>query len=171
MFYNKIDILFLQEHNIKDNTKLDYLDKYCRILINFSTCLKGGTAILIRSNSGEDVLNWEADVNGLIVSAKCKFLNTVFHLVNVYAPSGSSKKTIKEELFKNDILYFLRNNTSKLILGGDFNSITSKRDCSNPDTDLVSPALTQLKNQLKLKDAWLIINNDIGSLLYNRGAL
>ena len=72
-----IKLIFFQEHNIKDNTKLDGLDKCCKILINFSICLKGGTAILIRNNSGLDDLNWEADVNGMILNAKCKYLSSI----------------------------------------------------------------------------------------------
>ena len=149
MFLYKIDIMFIQEHNFKNQNNLEYLKKYCNILINYSNCHKGGTAILFNKCSNIDVLNSESDVNGYVISAKCKYSNSTIQLVNIYAPSGSNKKAIREELFQNELLYFLRNNTKNLVIGGDWNSITSKRDCSNQETDLVSPALTQLKNNLK----------------------
>ena len=158
---HRIDICFIQEHNIKDKSKLEYLEKFCNVLINHSICQKGGTAILIKKNSNVDILNCEYDVNGSIISAKCKYSNTVVQLINVYAPSGTNKKSIREELFQNDLLFYLRNNMHNVIIGGDWNCITSGRDCSNPDNDLFSPALTHLKNTLKLKDVWFLTNHDI----------
>ena len=159
MFLYKIDIFYIQEHNLKDHSKLEYLKKFCEVLINYSNCHKGGTAILINKGSNVDVLSWECDVNGHIVSAKCMYSNSTLQLVNVYAPSGSDKKSIREDLFQNDLLYFLRNNNQNLILGGDWNAITCKRDCSNIQSDLVSPALTRLMNNLKFKDTWFLTNH------------
>ena len=75
-----------------------------------------------------------------------KYFDTIIQLVNVYAPSGSGKKSFREELFQNYLLYILRGNVKNLVLGGDWNSVTTKRDCSNMETDLLSPAFSALKN-------------------------
>ena len=105
------------------------------------------------------VVNYEMDVKGHILSAQCSLFDTVFQLINVYAPSVNSGKKDREDLFQNDLLYFARKNLKNLILGGDWNCTTSQRDCSNLDNNLVSKSLIQLKNILKLKDVWLLTNN------------
>ena len=161
MILHKLDIIFIQEHNIKDGNRLEYLEKYCKILINYSQNLKGGVAILINNVSNVDVLNSETDVNGLVISALCKVSTVRILLLNVYAPSGTDKKREREQLFDSDILYFLRNNISNIIMGGDWNCITSPRDCSNSENDLMSKSLLSLKNNLKLKDAWFSLNHHI----------
>ena len=44
---HKIDILLIQEHNIREDGKVKYLEKYYKILMNKSTNFKGGTCIFI----------------------------------------------------------------------------------------------------------------------------
>ena len=46
--YNKIDILMLQEHNVKDVKELLYFYDKFTIILNPSSCRKGGTCILIK---------------------------------------------------------------------------------------------------------------------------
>ena len=62
------------------------------------------------------VVNYEMDVKGHILSAQCSLFDTVFQLINVYAPSGNSGKKDREDLFQNDLLYFARKNLKNLIL-------------------------------------------------------
>ena len=161
MFVHKLDIIFIQEHNIKDKNKLEYLEKYCKVLLNYTQNLKGGLAILINNTSNVDVLDSELDVNGFVLSALCRVATVKILLLNVYAPSGTDKKREREQLFGSDILYFLRNNISHIIMGGDWNCITSMRDCSNPNDELLSKSLLTLKNNLKLKDAWFLLNHHV----------
>ena len=48
MKYNKIDIMFIQEHNIRDmNNVCKELNDQYYILLNLSIAHKGGTAIII----------------------------------------------------------------------------------------------------------------------------
>ena len=42
-----IDIVMLQEHNIKSFEKIEYLNKFYNMILNKSILLKGGTLILI----------------------------------------------------------------------------------------------------------------------------
>ena len=42
-----IDIAMLQEHNIKDENKIEYLSEFYHIILNKSILLKGGTLIAV----------------------------------------------------------------------------------------------------------------------------
>jgi exonuclease III len=42
-------------------------------------------------------------------------------LVNIYAPSGTSKRIEREKFYQADLAYLLRSLPNTLILGGDFN--------------------------------------------------
>ena len=128
MMVQKLDILFVQEHNVKNISQVEYIKQYCDVVLNSTSLLKGGTAILINRKSNVKILQNEMDVKGCILSLKCNFLGTDLQLINVYAPSGNDKKLDREELFKNDLLYYCRNNLQNLIIGGDWNAITSQRD-------------------------------------------
>ena len=161
MMVQKLDILFVQEHNVKNISQVEYIKQYCDVVLNSTSLLKGGTAILINRKSNVKILQNEMDVKGCILSLKCNFLGTDLQLINVYAPSGNDKKLDREELFKNDLLYYCRNNLQNLIIGGDWNAITSQRDCSNPENNLLSKSLSMFKNNLKLKDVWLLTNHNI----------
>ena len=44
---NSIDIAMIQEHNVKDLKKIDYLNQFYHIILNKSILLKGGTLIAI----------------------------------------------------------------------------------------------------------------------------
>ena len=161
MYFYHLDIIFVQEHNVKEISQLEYVEKHCDIILNPTFLLKGGTAILFNKKSKVKVLHHEMDVKGHIISVRCIYLDTEFRLINVYAPSGTNRKKEREELFLNDMLYYLRNNLRNVIIGGDWNCITSKRDCSSYDNQLSSEALQKVKNELQLKDVWLLTNNFI----------
>ena len=50
-----------------------------------------------------------------------------YHLINLYAPSGSNHKTDRRNFFGQDVFRLIRglNSTSSPILGGDFNCVLS----------------------------------------------
>ena len=125
MLFHRIDIFFIQEHNVKDINKLEYIEKHCHIILNSTHLLKGGTAFFINKLSQVTILNHEMDAKGQILSVKCTVLDKEFQLINIYAPSGKNKAKEREELFKDDLLYYLRNNLRNVILAGDWNCITS----------------------------------------------
>ena len=69
MKYNKIDILLLQEHNIKDiNVISKELNDFCFISLNPSISLKGGTAILICKSLPYDIVSEEKSADSRIIS-------------------------------------------------------------------------------------------------------
>ena len=161
MFLYKLDIIFVQEHNIKEEGKLEYVEKYCKVLIHYTRLLKGGIAIFIDNASNVDILNSENDTDGHIMNAYCRYSNVNIQLLNVYAPAGNGKKKEREKLFNTDILYFLRNNISNIIMGGDWNSIACMRDCSNSDNELLSKSFVSLKSNLKLIDPWFLCHHQV----------
>ena len=73
-------------------------------------------------------------------------------IINIYAPSGTAKRTEREEFFNTDILGLLPLSPIQLIIAGDFNCVLNNKDCTGQRTS--SQALHRLINGLKLKDAW-----------------
>ena len=148
----KIDIIFLQEHNLKNDYNLDIItDKY-KAFINTSLLSKGGTGILIRKNVGIEVIHVEYHHSTRIMNMKIKIRDKMYQLLNVYAHSGSNLKVERENLFSQDLLFYLQQNIDNLILGGDFNSIIRDIDASTPHSYLKSESLKSLCSELKLRD-------------------
>jgi exonuclease III len=58
-------------------------------------------------------------------------------LINIYAPSGNSKRTEREYLFNNELAYLLRNTPTNILLGGDFNSVLEPADTTGHYTCIV----------------------------------
>ena len=83
------------------------------------------------------------------------------HILNVYAPSGSKFHQEREQMFRDEIIYYLRNNLSNTILCGDFNCILNKRDKSKNSTCPLSKNLSSTITNLNLKDVWSSRRNDI----------
>ena len=105
--YHKIDVIFLQEHNIKDRSKINEIDKKFHVFINLSINLKGGTAILIDKRLPIYVINEEKSADSRLISLRIKLYNQIIHLVNTYAHSGKNANLDRENLFDTDLLYIL----------------------------------------------------------------
>ena len=69
--YYKIDILLLQEHNIRKENILcnEILDAY-HFEINYSIALKGGTAIMINKRLPYNIVAVEKSADSRIISVK-----------------------------------------------------------------------------------------------------
>ena len=88
--YNRIDILLIQEHNLKDSKEIcsELNDEYY-VSLNYAVCNKGGTAILISKRIPYYILNEEKSADSRIISMKLKVYDQFIHIVNIYAHSGS----------------------------------------------------------------------------------
>ena len=151
--YYKLDIIMLQEHNIKAGNSLNYVKQYFEVFMNYTTCLKGGVAILISKRLLPiTILNQEMDYEGRVLSLKIKLGEKILQLLNVYAPSGSSKRRERDMFFDN-LLYYLRHNVDNIIFAGDFNCITHVKDVSTMDKTAISKKLGDLVKGIGLKDA------------------
>ena len=93
------DIICIQEHNISNIENIDILGEYYHTYINICYQLKGGTAILIRRNSGIKIVRIELHASSRIMYVKCELNNVSFDVINVYAHSGSNFKNEREALF------------------------------------------------------------------------
>ena len=78
--YHKIDILMLQEHNIRDKNKLcqELRDAFV-IDINLAVSFKGGTAILINRKTPIQVLSSEKSADSRVMSMKLKYYELYKH--------------------------------------------------------------------------------------------
>ena len=158
--YKKIDILFLQEHNLRErNLICNELLELCDIFINLSVNQKGGTATLISKKFNYGLQSNEFSADGRIVSTIIKHYNTELHLVNVYAPASASHSE-RDSFFQNDLLYYLRNKLNNVILGGDWNCILSERDCQSRNIQ-VSKTLLNIVRSIKCKDAWFCKDRNV----------
>lgn len=152
--YNNVDILLIQEHNIRGPGVIcKELNEFCFVSINYANCLKGGTAILINRKLPFVVLSDEKSGDSRIISMKIKIYDQMLHLINIYAHSGKEKTIDRDNLFKNELLYYLRNNLQNTLIGGDWNCVLSERDTSS-DEVTVSKSLLNTVRTLNLKDAW-----------------
>ena len=159
---NNIKIICLQEHNIKDKGKLmDMFYDNFDVVLNESINLKGGTAVLIDKSLGCKILQIEKSPCSRITSVKLVIGEKRMHILNVYAPSGSKFHQVREQMFRDEIIYYLRNNLSNTILCGDFNCILNKRDKSKNSTCPLSKNLSSTITNLNLKDVWSLMRNDI----------
>ena len=85
-------------------------------------------------------------------------------IIIIYAPSGTAKRTEREEFFNVDILGLLPLSPIQLIIAGDFNCVLSNKECTGQRSN--SLALQRLINGLKLKDAWDPNKNPFGFTHY-----
>ena len=156
---HKIDVLFAQEHNIREGLmSSDFSDKY-DIILNHAIAHKGGTAIFIRKHLNCKIQSCEMSADSRFISAKVLLYGKNLHLLNVYAPSGS-RNSERDEFFKNDMIYYLRNNLDNSIIGGDFNCVTSQRDASSNSVH-ISNGLSNMVRDLKLKDIWTMSHKTV----------
>ena len=63
-----IDILLVQEHNVKDISVLSYLSNFTEIVLNPTTNLKDGAMICINKKTDVKLLTKEMDSSGRIVA-------------------------------------------------------------------------------------------------------
>lgn len=105
------------------------------------------------------MISCEKSHDSRILSLRIKLEEQILHLLNIYAPSGTKYHTERENLFKKDILYYLRSNLGETILAGDFNCVLSENDVSKENVSLKSKALLNTIRQIKFIDAWWVKNN------------
>ena len=153
--FKRLDIIFIQEHNLRDKSKLSNdLLKVCDVYINFSIFQKGGTAILINKKVSYNLLSTEMSADSRIISLRIKFFENILHLINVYAPANENYSE-RDRFFQEDLLYYLRNNLNNVILGGNWNCVLKERDCQSRNIH-ISKALSNIVNSVKIKEAWSV---------------
>jgi exonuclease III len=137
------DIVFLQEVVF---TNFNLMFGY-ETIINIGTAPRG-TAIFIRS--GIQYRDLLLSTCGRIISFAIE--DTVF--TNVYPISGSQYKRERRDFFLNDIISHLNKpNTTKYIIGGDFNCILDPADTRGTSKNLCHE-LKRMVHNLSMKDIY-----------------
>ncbi|KAJ4427946.1 hypothetical protein ANN_23958 [Periplaneta americana] len=121
-----------------------------------------GTAIIYRS--GLSIQLHEQHQSGRITSL---LLNTGVLIVNLYLPSGSNNRVLREQMIAQDLPFYLRHKYNILILGGDFNNVLNARDQKGEYHP--SPNLQRLCNELQLLDAWEVVHGNNVQFTFHRG--
>ena len=164
-----VDILHLQECHIETDTFSS-----CRLInssftiIHNNSSSKYGTASLVKSTLPvEDVILHHSGRIILFNIGTATF-------GNVYLPSGTDAATraSRESLLGETIPNLLINSQTHGILGGDWNCITSKDDCTSFPEAKMSPCLKRLINTFNWKDTFRILQplTQHFSHYYNIGA-
>ena len=85
------------------------------------------------------------------------------YIINLYAPSGTSKKKERVEFYISDLPYLLQHTSHDYIIRGDFNCVLRQTDCIGTPT---SKPLEQLIKGCRLIDAWDSNKNQTGYTHY-----
>ena len=109
----------IQEHNIKDDKKIEYLAEFYHIVLNKSILLKGGTLIVIDKKLPCSAVYPYLHPTSRLSTIFLNVFNTKLYLINVYAPSGKAKEKEREDFFENELVQSLIPNTDNVIMAGD----------------------------------------------------
>lgn len=143
----ELDIVMMQE------VEGEYFEMYGFDIIYNIDQNKRGTAIAIKSHINYNSV--EKSLDSRLI--KIKIANRLI-ICNIYAPSGSHNRTLREAFFAEVVPYYLRNSSECLVVGGDFNCIESSIDSSNERCTNYSTNLRALIRELRLQDAWASVN-------------
>ena len=116
----KIDIILIQEHNLKNHGSLE-TDTFYDAYVNTCTLLKGSVSILIKKHAGINASNVQYHHSSRIIQMKVNVNGVYFNILNIYAHFGSNLKKEREDLFEQEMLYYLQGNLDNVLIGGDFN--------------------------------------------------
>jgi exonuclease III len=73
-------------------------------------------------------------------------------IVNIYAPSGTSRRQEREDFYNAEVTYLLWSIPPTMIIGGDFNCVLSQTDCTGNIN--YSKALDRVVCGFDLTDVW-----------------
>ena len=152
---NKIDILHLQETFINDETfsQCTYINTNFIIIHNNSNNMYG-TASLVRSCLPvENIILHES---GRIILFNISGIT----FGNIYLPSGTDgqSRSSRESLCGDTLPTLLINSMTTGVIGGDWNNIVSKDDCTRYPEAKMSPCLKRIVNTFSWKDAFRILH-------------
>ena len=148
---NKLDILHCQEINIDENSfsQCNFISANYNIFSN-NALNKYGTASFVKNDFVVENLKMDTEGRAIIFSIDKLTLG------NIYLQSGTDAISRgKRETYCSEIIpQLLLNCQESGCLGGDWNNITDKNDCTrNPDSKM-SPSLKRLIQVFSLKDTF-----------------
>ena len=146
-----VDILHLQEINIIEDSfsSCNTISSSFNIISNNATN-KYGTATIIKSDFIPSNVLFDTKGRAIV------FDIGNITLANLYLPSGSDalSKAEREEYFAATIPQLLLNRQDAGCIGGDFNCILNKQDCTHLPSTKMSPCLAKLVQTFNMKDSF-----------------
>ena len=151
---NDIDVAHLQETHFDDETFME-----CRFisssyyLIRNNSETRYGTGSLIRNS-------FQADEIVLHHSGRIILFNIAdVTLGNIYLPSGTdgASRASREALCSETLPTLLTTSQSSGMIGGDWNCIIDKKDCTRLPEAKMSPCLRRLSQAFSWKDSYRAI--------------
>ena len=149
---HEIDIACLQEVTF---TQCQHLEGAYSFYVNLGP-RKRGTAMLVRR--GLQVSSLLVEPDGRLISIGVSDVT----YIGLYAPSGSSGKKERNELFKTTIPVYFLASKNPTVLMGDFNAVENltdrRQNLCQPTYILYDQiALREMIRVLELKDAWRVL--------------
>lgn len=95
-------------------------------------------------------------------------LETKINFLNIYAPSGNSKRNARRDFFGGTILRNLSLRSNLPILIGDFNCILSPMDCTDNFRAKNCPALKDLTDLLNYSDGFRVLHPEVIDFTFYR---
>jgi exonuclease III len=137
----EIDIALYQEVT---NNKINTIQGY-HTYINIGS-EKRGTAIAMKEGTHSSEIRRIPTGRGIAAKIEDTWI------LNIYAPSGTTRKAEREQFFNTEITYIMPTTHKRIILAGDFNCTMAPTDCTG--TNNHSAALEKLIKGIGLTDAW-----------------
>ena len=151
----KIDILHLQEINVIEEsfTSCNTISSSFNIISN-NAANKYGTASIIKSDFNPSNVLFDTKGRAIV------FDIGNITLANLYLPSGSDSisKSEREEYSASVVPQLLLNRQDSGCIGGDFNCILNKQDCTHLASSKMSPCLAKLVQTFNIKDSFRILH-------------
>jgi exonuclease III len=147
-----IDILLLQEVTHQNFDTILHRNKY----LNVGTEGRG-TAIFTKEHIHLTDMKYLPSGRGMAGRYHDMYI------INLYAPSGTSKKKEIDKFYISDLPYLLQHKSHDYIIGGDFNCVLRQTDCIGPPTN---KRLEQFIKSCRLIDAWDSTKNQTGYTHY-----
>ena len=153
----RCDLLLLQETHSTEKMENVWRSEWGgKIFFSHGESNARGVAILAKRNFKGDFSQVKADKNGRIISANIFADNSMFSLINVYAPNADNPGFYIELINSN-----LEDRAAKKIFMGDFNLILDPdKDTNSTNKSVTKDAvqLSQLMDEFLLCDVWRIRN-------------
>lgn len=150
----ELDIIFLQEVQSEQLSIPGY-----NIVFNVDADQRG-TAIVVKDQY--NVHNVEKSLDNRIISVRVGPVT----FMNIYAPSGASQRTAREDFFNSSVAHYLHHSSGNVVLGGDFNAVVNAKDATGGSN--ISPMCKRLMSAANLVDTWEALNGNRVEFSYIR---
>ena len=153
--HQRLDILHLQEVEVNDSTfESCPVISSCFTIIPNNSPTQYGTASLVKNEIVVENIQFDS-AGRIIVFEACGITHA-----NVYLPSGCSQlaRSGREEYCAATLPQLLLHRSDLGYIGGDFNCIIDRRDCSANASSKMSPSLKRLVSAFYMGDAYRLLH-------------